>query len=118
MSAVAKDIGYDIAKKPILIAGTIASVVLVGYGIYYFFPDTAIGQLFGLGFDAVGYAVEGVTWWVENVTIPIFENVTKPAFEWLTDPDSYTEDIGGFFKDDVGGVFTGAGESIENAFKF
>lgn len=98
MSAVAKDVGYDIVKKPIVIAGT---VIVIGGIAYYFLSDTLLGDMFGLLYDGLYYTIYGLT---ETVN-------------FLFDGDTWSS-AGSFFKDDVGGVFTGAGESIGNAFKF
>jgi hypothetical protein len=106
MSAVAKDIGYDIVKKPIVIAGT---VIVIGGIAYYFLSDTLLGDMFGLLYDGLYYTMYGLT---EAV------NFLADGDTWKSAGNFFTGDVGGFFKDDIGGGFKDAGDSIKNAFKF
>lgn len=114
MSAVVKDIGFTILKKPVVIVGT---VVVIGGVVYYFFKDTVLGDMFGLMYEGLNYLLIGVT---ESLKF-LFDGDT-----WTSAGDFFKNDVGGFFKDDVGGFFKDdigggikdAGNSIKDAFKF
>lgn len=106
MSAVAKDIGYDIIKKPIVIAGTF---VVIGGVVYYFFKDTVLGDMFGLMYDGMSLLFTGIS---EGVSF------LADGDTWKSAGSFFTEDVPSIFTDGIGGGIKDAGNSIKDAFKF